>query len=463
MHFLSLLPFLALFSTLAPPSLTAAHPAQPHAVPTGFALARRHPLPPHKRQAASLAPPAAAEASGLAAPPAASEGVQAAAAGNATAGAMAAASVEGGGEASPDLTVLQLASVLEDLESTFYAEALKAFDVHKMMQAGLTELQASIIIEQVTAIQSDESKHLTALNGAIVALGGEPFSGCSFDFGKALEDPVTFLGTARTLEAVGQGAYLGAARLLTDPQLLTAAGSILTLEARHQSLLNIFNGGSYNPQPFDIALSPEGVLAAAGGFLKGCQASDLGLKANNPLTVTAADGGASFSTGTQLSFSSIDSLDTAALSCQMIVGGAPSAVVFPASSCSVPSGIDGPVAVYLTNVDTPLASNLVIQNTLEIVAGPAIIFVDIQATLLSSLFRIYGGGKGKKGGGGGGRKDFEVEVDVGGGRGGGDFSRSSLPAARPAVALEARTPGHDGGGSGVKVLGWSKRQVKWTS
>lgn len=65
------------------------------------------------------------------------------------------------------------------------------------------------------------------------------------------------------------------AHLLTDPSLLLAASSIVTLEARHQSLLNVLNGGSFNPQAFDIALTPQAVLSLAGPFLAGCDATEL--------------------------------------------------------------------------------------------------------------------------------------------------------------------------------------------
>lgn len=81
--------------------------------------------------------------------------------------------------------------------------------------------------------------------------------------------------TARVVENVGVGAYLGAATLISDPVLLTAAGSILTTEARHQSILNVLNGGTAIPSPFDIALAPPEVLALAGPFISGC---DLGVK-----------------------------------------------------------------------------------------------------------------------------------------------------------------------------------------
>ena len=81
--------------------------------------------------------------------------------------------------------------------------------------------------------------------------------------------------TARVVENVGVGAYLGAAHLVSDPQLLTAAGSILTTEARHQTMLNLLSGGGTAiPQAFDIALLPQQVLAIASPFISGC---DLGI------------------------------------------------------------------------------------------------------------------------------------------------------------------------------------------
>lgn len=210
--------------------------------------------------------------------------------------------------------------------------------------------------------------------------------------------PLTFLATARSIEAVGVSAYLGAVRrrristllvntpadfsvppveqahLLESADLLEAAGSILTLEARHQSLLNVLNGGSYDPQSFDIQLTPQAVLALAGGFLTGCEAKDLGLTANQPLSVRSSDGTNVYRTGSQLVFEVVDvnvqievglraprlgcvdfgecrfAVTDATvhvcsapqtLFCQMTVGGSPVAFVAPANACYVPSGLDG--------------------------------------------------------------------------------------------------------------------------
>lgn len=70
--------------------------------------------------------------------------------------------------------------------------------------------------------------------------------------------------------------YLGSAGNIEDKHVLLAAGSILTVEARHQTILNVMAGsGTAIPGAFDLALTPPEVLAIAGPFVSGC---DLGIK-----------------------------------------------------------------------------------------------------------------------------------------------------------------------------------------
>jgi hypothetical protein len=76
--------------------------------------------------------------------------------------------------------------------------------------------------------------------------------------------------TARIVESVGVSAYLGGAALVSDPVLLTSAASILTVEARHQTILNILSSiGTAIPNAFDFALTPSEVLALVGPFFNG--------------------------------------------------------------------------------------------------------------------------------------------------------------------------------------------------
>ena len=76
--------------------------------------------------------------------------------------------------------------------------------------------------------------------------------------------------TARLVELVGVSAYIGGASLIEDKNVLNAAASILTIEARHQTVLNLLNGGTTVPASFDAGLTPSEVLAIAGGFISGC-------------------------------------------------------------------------------------------------------------------------------------------------------------------------------------------------
>jgi hypothetical protein len=150
-----------------------------------------------------------------------------------------------------------------------------------------------------------------------VSLGQTPLTTCSFDFSSVLTDVSTMLTVARLVENVGVGAYLGAAHLVSDPTILTAAASIVTVEARHQTILNMFNNGQAIPSAFDLPLLPQEVLALAGSFISGC---DLGISceyilplsiytsfnnfwtfaANTALTVTETE---AITVNTQLSFS----------------------------------------------------------------------------------------------------------------------------------------------------------------
>lgn len=291
-----------------------------------------------------------------------------------------------------DVTVLKFADVLEQLETQFYSTALSKFQDADFTTAGFTSSQAAI--QQITTIQSDEATHATVLESELTNLGETPVTSCSFNFDSALTDVATMAATARVVENLGVMAYLGAAQLLTDPQLLEAAGSILTVEARHQTILNVLSGtGNAIPSAFDLALTPSEVLAVATPFFNG--PCDLGLPANPTLSVTNTG---SVSQGTSLTFSSTalnSSVDTSKLFCQMMVGGNPFSITLPYSQCVVPNNVNGLVALYVTSDIQPLQSNVVNRaGANSVVAGPTLAFIDAQPEMLGQMLRTTGSGNG---------------------------------------------------------------------
>ncbi|KAH8094764.1 ferritin-like domain-containing protein [Phellopilus nigrolimitatus] len=287
---------------------------------------------------------------------------------------------------SSDLLVLKFANVLEQLETTFYTQALQKFQASDFLAAGFSD--ASVPVQQFQAIMSDESTHTTILASTIQSLGDTAISGCSFDFSTVLASVTTMAPVARLVENVGVGAYLGAARLITDPVILTDAASIVTVEARHQTILNLLNGGTAIPSAFDIPLLPQEVLAIAGSFISGCS---VGIDALPALTVTNTG---TVGAGTSLSFSfaaQSSMSNTSALSCQMLAGGMPFSLSLPYSQCVVPAGLNGPVAIYVTNDTQPLNNNVRDRFTGNIVAGPTMAFIDGTPDALGNLARTVSG------------------------------------------------------------------------
>ncbi|KAL7416859.1 ferritin-like domain-containing protein [Mrakia frigida] len=285
--------------------------------------------------------------------------------------------------------VLQFAYTLEQLESQFYIQALAKFTPEQYTSAGF--VSSALVAEQLGVVSKDEAAHVTALEAAIVNVGQFPIAKtCTFDFTAALTDVPTFIATARVLEYVGTSAYLGASTIIDDKAILISAAQILTIEARHSSLLNSLTLGQYAPAAFDQALLPPAILSLAGGFITGgCDLSPLGVTATATLTVTADTG--AVQSGSKLSFSSSGPSVTGQLFCHMFTGGAVTSVVFPLDSCVVPDGLLGPVYIYVTSNGQPINGNVINADAATIVAGPALAFIDpATPELLGQSLRIGG-------------------------------------------------------------------------
>jgi rubrerythrin len=151
-----------------------------------------------------------------------------------------------------DIGILNFALTLEFLEASFYTEALAS---------GAIKDPALLVFLQT--VEADERKHVTYLRKA---LGSKAAKKPKFDFKGTNKDEAMFRATAQVLENTGVHAYLGQAGNIKSTKILGAAGSILTVEARHASVIGFLNQNSPKgiapDGPFDVPFSAKKVLSA---------------------------------------------------------------------------------------------------------------------------------------------------------------------------------------------------------
>ena len=160
------------------------------------------------------------------------------------------------GQGASDVAILNFALTLEHLEAAFYTEA-----VAKGALRGETLAFARVV-------KAHEVAHVRFLQRA---LGRAAVARPRFDFKGTTEAQGAFQRTARLLEDTGVMAYAGQAPLISDDQVLKAALSVHTVEARHAAWIRHIVGQPPAPAAFDPARTRRRILAAvdATGFIVG--------------------------------------------------------------------------------------------------------------------------------------------------------------------------------------------------
>ena len=162
-----------------------------------------------------------------------------------------------------DGIILNYALTLEYLERAFYRGALANFTHEDFVAAGFEDPFYANLRE----IYFDEQTHVSFLSGALTAAGVVPTVELEYSF--PYTDVTSFITLSSVLEGVGVSAYLGAAASIVNKDYLTAAGSILTVEARHTSYIRASLGESPFPNPFDTPLDFNEVYSLAAPFITG--------------------------------------------------------------------------------------------------------------------------------------------------------------------------------------------------
>jgi rubrerythrin len=154
-----------------------------------------------------------------------------------------------------DLGIANYALTLEYLETQFYNDAAESG-----MLKGKT-------LELVKGFGAEEQEHIDALIALIKKSGGKPAAKPKAKF--PLDSAKSILDLAATVENLGAAAYLGQAGNIQDKEILAAALSIHSVEARHAAVLNLATKAA----------------PAAGAFAKPATAADV-LKSVKPFLLS---------------------------------------------------------------------------------------------------------------------------------------------------------------------------------
>jgi hypothetical protein len=137
------------------------------------------------------------------------------------------------GGATSDIAIVNYALTLEYLEAAFYKDAA-ASGLFKGAQ-----------LDTIKQFGDQEQQHVDALIATAKKLGGTPAAKPQTKFPLASASSV--LNLAATVENLGAAAYLGQAGNIQSKEVLAAALSIHTVEARHAAALNTLLGKTIVP------------------------------------------------------------------------------------------------------------------------------------------------------------------------------------------------------------------------
>ena len=167
-----------------------------------------------------------------------------------------------------DIAIVNYALTLEYLEAQFYADVIDSGIVKDPKIASLAK-----------KFGETEQLHVDALTAAVKKLGGKPVAKPKASFQSVIDGGLKkVLQTAATVENLGAAAYLGQAGKIQNKEILAAALSIHSVEARHAAALNELVGrgfkggealsGSIPDGAFAMPMSKEQVLAQVKPFLQ---------------------------------------------------------------------------------------------------------------------------------------------------------------------------------------------------
>ncbi|KAF8598925.1 hypothetical protein BDV93DRAFT_592544 [Ceratobasidium sp. AG-I] len=260
-----------------------------------------------------------------------------------------------------DISILNVALTLENIESAFYQSGLSKYDAKAFEKAGFEPW----VRGRFQQIADHEATHVKFLEGA---LGNQATKPCSYSF--PYTSVRSFVELSMVLEGVGVSAYLGAAHLISNKDYLTAAAAILTTETRHAAWVGsaALKGTPWSGA-FDTPITFDQAHTMAVGFITSCPSTNPPLPVEQfpALTVKTA----SYKAGDTVSILFDEARANGAKTYVSFLSGLTQTVIPVTGSgksqkVKIPAGLMGTVYAVVTTSDKAVTD----ENT---VAGPTVL------------------------------------------------------------------------------------------
>ena len=157
-----------------------------------------------------------------------------------------------------DIGILNFALLLEELEAAFYAAVVSSGKITNSKE-----------MEYMRYLGGQEAAHVTFLRSVLadqVLFATQDLSFNQSTLNNVLSSRDSILNTAVTLEDVGVHAYNGAGPSLTNPTFILAAGSIVSVEARHAAGVRALLGKSTTESDSDRLINDANLNSSLNPF-----------------------------------------------------------------------------------------------------------------------------------------------------------------------------------------------------